>query len=124
MPFFGLITAVISILWLVGLISLISKGIVLGLAIPAGVPLWVAILVWLCLYSFVVWPFKAARWHMTYINDGQVHHIHNHDGFPEFIIWLSFWVIIIWALWHFVPGSHPYFNRATLWGHHMLDKIK
>jgi phage shock protein PspC (stress-responsive transcriptional regulator) len=123
-PFFGLMIALVSLLWVFGLISLIGKGMVLGYAIPAGVPLWIAILVWVCLYSFIVWPFKAARWHYTYVQDGNVHHYHNHDGFPEAIAWFAFWAIIVWVLWHYVPGSHPYFNRVTLWGHHMLDKIK
>jgi phage shock protein PspC (stress-responsive transcriptional regulator) len=123
-PFFGLLTGVLSILWILGLISLIAKGAILGFAVPAGIPLWVALLVWLCLYSFIIWPFKAARWHWSYVQDGEVHHYHNHNGFPEFIVWLAFWAIIIWALWHFVPGSHPYFDKVSLWGQHMLEKIK
>ena len=123
-PFFGLIIAALSILWLVGLLSLATKGMVLGYAVPAGIPLWVAILIWLCLYSFIVWPFKAARWHLTYVQDGQVHHYHNHGGFPEAVAWFAFWAIIIWVLWHFVPGSHPYFYKVSLWWQHILSHLK
>ena len=86
-PFFGIMVGVLSLLWVLGLISLIGKGAILGYAIPAGIPLWIALLVWVCLYCFIVWPFKAARWHYTYVQDGNVHHYHNHDGFPEALAW-------------------------------------
>jgi phage shock protein PspC (stress-responsive transcriptional regulator) len=120
-PFMGIIIAILSVLWVLGLISLISKGVVLGFAIPAGIPLWIAILVWICLYSFVVWPFKVARWHWQ---DGQSYHHHHDGGFPEAMAWFAFWAILIWALWHFVPGSHPYFYKVSLWWQHVWEKIK
>ena len=123
-PFMEIIIAILSLLWVFGLISLIGKGTVLGYAIPAGIPLWIAILVWVCLYSFIVWPFKAARWHYTYVQGGNVHHYHNHDGFPEAIAWFAFWAIVIWALWHYVPGSHPYFEKVSLWWQHVWANIK
>jgi len=123
LPFFGLLTGILSILWILGLISLIAKGAILGYAIPVGVPLWVALLVWLCLYSFVVWPFKAARCH-HYPQNNQAHHCHHGGGFPGFIITLAFWTLLIWALWHYVPGSHPYFYKVSLWAQHVWDKIK
>jgi len=123
-PFFGLMVGILSILWLLGLLSLATKGMILGYAVPAGIPIWVAVLVWLCLYSFIVWPFKVARWHLTYSQDGQVHHYHNHDGFPEAIAWFAFWAIIIWALWHYVPGSHPYYYKVSLWWQHVLAHLK
>ncbi|MDR3642109.1 MAG: PspC domain-containing protein [Candidatus Doudnabacteria bacterium] len=123
-PFFGLIIGVLSVLWLLGLLSLATKGMILGYAVPAGIPIWVAVLVWLCLYSFIVWPFKAARWHWTYVQDGNIHHYHNHDGFPEAMAWFAFWAIMIWLLWHFVPDSHPYFYKVSLWWQHVWEKIK
>lgn len=122
-PFFGLIVTVLSILWLLGLLSLATKGMVLGYAVPAGIPLWIAILVWLCLYSFIVWPFKAMRWHSAYAQNGQVYHQRHDGGFPEAVAWLAFWVIAFWALWHFVPGSHPYFYKVDLWWRHIAAKF-
>jgi phage shock protein PspC (stress-responsive transcriptional regulator) len=123
LPFFGLLTTALSVLWILGLISLVAKGAILGYAIPAGIPLWVALLAWLSLYSFVVWPFKAARRHRHLQND-QAHHCYRGGGFPEFIATLIFWSIIIWILWHFYPASHPYFYKVSLWGQHVWDKIK
>jgi phage shock protein PspC (stress-responsive transcriptional regulator) len=121
-PFFGVLIAVLTLLWLLGLLSLATKGMILGYAMPAGVPLWIGILVWLCLYSFVVWPFKAARWHWQ---NGQAYrHCHHDGGFPEFVAMTAFWAIIIWALWRFVPGSHPYFYKVSLWGQHVWEKIR
>jgi phage shock protein PspC (stress-responsive transcriptional regulator) len=120
-PFFGLLTAVLSVFWILGLISLVAKGAILGYAIPAGIPLWVALLAWLCLYSFIVWPFKAASWHSRHLQNNYCRH---GGGFPGFIITLAFWGIILWILWHYVPGSHPYFYKVSLWGQHVWDKIK
>jgi hypothetical protein len=81
------------------------------------------VLVWLCLYSFIVWPFKAAHWHAADNQAGQPYH-HHDGGFPEAMAWFAFWVIIFWALWHFVPGSHPYFYKVSLWWHHIWAKTK
>jgi hypothetical protein len=124
-PFLGLITAAMSVAWIVGLVQLIKHGAVFGLAIPSTLPIWVAILIWMCVYSFVMWPIKAARWHAYYSSgDNGKYYYHHHNGFFESIAWLAFVAVMFWVLWQYVPSTHPYFNQASLWWQHVWAHLK
>ncbi len=121
-PFLGLLVAVLSILWLWGLVMIISRGMIFGWLLPATIPIWVIILIWLCVYSFVMWPLKAARWSMAY-HDPDYHH-HYHNGFAETVVWLAFIAIIIWAAWQYIPSSHHALEQARVWGQHLTQKLR
>ena len=125
-PFLGLLTLVLTIIWIVGLVSLISHGTIFGWLIPAALPLWVAILIWLCLYSFVVWPIKAAKYAFYYNKgqDGQIHHHHYHNGFLDTIAWLAFMAVLVWFVWHYIPAAHPYLEKAQLWISHIVASAR
>ncbi len=120
-PFLGLLITILSIIWLFGLVSIIKHGMVFGLLLPASIPLWIAILAWFCILSFVLWPIKAARWHAY--QEGQKPCCHHH-GFFGSLTWLAFIAIAAWALWQYVPSSHPYFDHASLWWQHVWVRIK
>jgi phage shock protein PspC (stress-responsive transcriptional regulator) len=120
-PFTGILITVLSIIWLFGLVGLMQHGTIFGLILPASVPFWIAILAWFCIYSFVMWPIKAARWHAY--KDGQKYCCHHH-GFFGSLTWLALIAIAAWATWQYVPSSHPYFNQASLWWQHVWTSIK
>lgn len=123
-PLVGLLTALVSLAWILGLISIISKGAVLGFAIPAGVPLWVAILVWICLYGFIMSPLKAARFSYHY-SDGQGSaHYHQQGSFAEAIAWMAFIVVIFWLVWQYAPHSHIYFQNVGMWLKNLAVHLK
>ena len=124
-PFLGFISAVLIIGWLVGLATLIGHHAVFGWAVPLSIPLWAAILIWLCVYSFVSWPVKAARYAGTYSYEygGQVHYHHHHAGFLSGISWLIFLCVAVWFAWHYVPVAHPVLERAQTWWNHVSASL-
>jgi len=123
-PFMGLVTAIISLLWVLGLASLISKHMVLGVTIPLGMPLWIAILVWVCIFAIVLSPLKIFRSGYSYVDmQNGIYHKHD-DDFLEGIAWLAFFVIAGWAIWQYVPGSHVYFQKVVTWANHVWSHFK
>jgi phage shock protein PspC (stress-responsive transcriptional regulator) len=123
-PLFGLLTAVLSILWIWGLVTLLGRGIVFGYAIPAAIPLWVALLIWLCLYGFVMWPLKAARYTAYSGSQNYWDDYYSHGaGFFETVVWLAFVVVLGWFVWRYVPSIHPYWDKLSPWWHHVAAKL-
>lgn len=121
-PLFGLISALLALLWVVGLITIIAKGAIFGLVIPASIPLWAAIVIWLFVYNFVTWPIKAAMWGpWTKQYGGGYHYGH---GFFDSIIGLAVIVLAVWAVWHYVPAAHPFLEQVRDWCNHIVASIR
>ncbi len=122
-PALGFFMAILSLLWLLGLLGLISRGAVFGYAVPADLPRWIAILVWLCLYGFIMSPLKALRW-THYCQPGAAdgvpaYYHQSHGDFAESIAWMAFFVLLGWAAWRYVPVTHVYAQQAWLWLQHV-----
>ena len=114
-PFSGMLVAILSLVWLFGFFTLITSGMIFGHIVPLGIPIWVAILVWLMLYAVVTWPIRAGRYHAIYnANHGEWHYYHHHGIFAG-IVWLALLAVIAWLVWQYVPESHIYFERAWQW---------
>ena len=56
---FGLVFAALTILWLLAIFSLITTGALFGWTLQ--IPFWVALIILIVLYNFLVWPLKAMR---------------------------------------------------------------
>ena len=56
----GLVAALVTLGWLLALISLITTGAVFGWA-PTGLPFWAALIGLILLYQAVIWPLRAVR---------------------------------------------------------------
>ncbi len=121
-PFLALLIGLVSVFWVIGLVTLVSKGVIYTLVIPAAIPLWIAILGWLCVYALVMSPLKATRFAYRY--DGNSRYHHHEDGFLEGIAWTAFLVILGWALWRYVPGSHIYFQKVIMWWNRVRMRIR
>ncbi len=123
-PFMGLLTAALSILWIIGLVSLLTTGLLFGLALPAVLPLWVALLIWLCVYNIALWPIRAARYATYYNNPQNPKHYHHHDGFFGSLVWLAFLILVVWFTWHYIPAAHAALERVQLWWNHFVASIR
>jgi len=60
-PFLGVMSMALFLLFVYALFSLATRGIVFGWPLPANVPLWVALLGLFLLYHLLVAPLKAVR---------------------------------------------------------------
>ena len=105
----------ISLFWLAGFFT-IFQGNIFGIGIPAGIPVWIALLAWICIYSFVTWPIRFnLTERLTRYEDEHNHWRYHRHGFLESLAWMAFIIIIIWALWQYIPESHVYFFKAKDW---------
>jgi len=110
-----LIGGAVSLVWLLGLAGIISGGAVLGWALPAGVPLWLALLGWSCLYAAIAVPLRLLRRGACCGPDGKPcggYGLAASRAVLNIILWTS----LAWAVLHFVPGSHRFFDGLTQLG--------
>jgi phage shock protein PspC (stress-responsive transcriptional regulator) len=105
-PFFGFLSTLLAIVWLFALISLITTGAIFGWLVPAGIPLWVAVILLFLLYHIVTGPMKAARYHHAW------DHEHHYDGWSgiEDSLGLLFLIIAGWFLYSHYPTVHNFVN--------------
>lgn len=61
LPFVSMMHGLLAVLMACAVISLLATGTLLGAALPASLPVWLALLLLFFLYGLVVWPLKAAR---------------------------------------------------------------
>ncbi|MBI5425640.1 MAG: PspC domain-containing protein [Opitutae bacterium] len=61
LPFISVMHGMLAVLMVCAVITLLATGTLLGAALPANLPVWVALLLMLFAYGMVSWPLKAAR---------------------------------------------------------------
>lgn len=61
LPAFSLLGGVVTVVWVCALVSLLARGAVFGVALPANVPLWLAAFLLLVTYGILAGSLKAAR---------------------------------------------------------------
>jgi phage shock protein PspC (stress-responsive transcriptional regulator) len=71
-PVFKLMSLALTFLFLAAVITLLAKGTLLGLALPAGMPVWLAIILLFVLYNLIKWPIRMIRFSLRFG--------HPHDG--------------------------------------------
>jgi phage shock protein PspC (stress-responsive transcriptional regulator) len=80
LPILSVLQGATTVLWLSALISLLAKGNIFGMSLPASVPVWGAALFLFLLYGIVIGPMKAARrayyWSFAGMNESAGTHSH------------------------------------------------
>jgi len=109
-PFWRLIILFVSLVWVLGLLSIIFQGTIFGLAVVPLFPVWGAILVWVFVYLIIIRPLRWQRRMSCCAGGSQIYHYH--CGFFGTLI---FWAVALYVLWHFVPASHQYFLEVRDW---------
>ena len=122
LPFLSLLRGVVTLIAIFALISLVTTGAVFGLALPAGVPVWVAFIVLLVVFNILLWPLKVMR-HAWYRGSGP------YFAAPLFlmgdtIIWLGFVVLLVWLADRYVPHAHEALQQLPPAIHHAADTVK
>jgi phage shock protein PspC (stress-responsive transcriptional regulator) len=117
-----IIIALLSLGWVVGLISLISKGVLYGFAIPTAIPIWVAALGWFVIYAIIISSLKGPN-HSTFYNNGKLQHHHEDGDFLKGLGWLAAIAIILWVLYTYVPEGRFYMEKVIGWANHIWINI-
>ncbi len=122
LPFISLLCLVIMLLGFACVISLITTGAVLGITLPAGVPLWVGIIVVILAFQILTWPLKAIR-HAYYFSGGPGY------GTPFGHLWhSSVWLVIlglgVWYANRHVPEVHHALQQVRPELHRAVDAVR
>lgn len=103
LPFISIMHGLLAILMTCAVITLLATGTLLGAALPANLPVWVALLLMLFAYGMVSWPLKAARrafYHGAF------------SGPPwawsaalaiDWVVWLAVVAVLIWLSIRHLP---------------------
>lgn len=106
---FSVITAVLLIVFLLALFSLLGTGAILGLAPPADVPIWLAIVILSILYAAISAPFSALRRTSYATVSGHSNtRSHGADSFITIIVIAA----IAWLAWLFIPDARMAMEQA------------
>jgi phage shock protein PspC (stress-responsive transcriptional regulator) len=124
LPFLALLRGVLAVIGLLALISLLVTHTVFGLAPPANMPLWVAVILLIVIYCIVVWPLKALRrawyWHAA---RGPVF-VPPLFWLVDTVVGLGCVVLLFWFIDRHVPQAHEAFMGLPAALHHGVDIVK
>ena len=99
--------------------SLVRTGIVFGLALPVGVPLWIGILSVIVIWHLVAWPFKGMRW-----CQGGGRYTGPFGAFGDFVVGLAVMVLVVWLADRFIPQFHEALKHLPALLHQAIDSLQ
>jgi phage shock protein PspC (stress-responsive transcriptional regulator) len=103
-PVFGLLSAALVLVMVFGIISILLHGAFLGFGVPAGMPHWVAIIIFIFVLQFVFWPLKAMR-HALYYGYGPPYY-HPFVHFWNAVFGIAMIVFVVWLFSHHPAQVH------------------
>jgi len=103
--------------------KLVTTGSVLGLALPAGMPLWGGILLTVIVFQFIAWPIKSVRYACYYPGRyyGPCGPL---GGLIGSLIGLFFLAFGIWMLDRHVPEFHEWLVQLPTMLQHLGDTVR
>jgi phage shock protein PspC (stress-responsive transcriptional regulator) len=123
-PILGVLSAVLTLLCLASIASLVLTGAVFGFFMPAGIHLWLGILILLVVFSLLKLPLKAMRY-SCYYHGGYgpgyyrpVYHMWNS------LVWLAFLIVLLWALNSHSEHAHAAIEHVRAAAHHVVDALR
>jgi phage shock protein PspC (stress-responsive transcriptional regulator) len=113
MPIFGIVTAVLSLVWILAIWSLVSTHTVFGWPLPVHIPIWVAIVILLVLLQAVIAPLKSMHYHTRY---GYGHPFGAVIALCASTAWLALLAFGVWIAYNNVPEVHDFIqNLPNVW---------
>jgi phage shock protein PspC (stress-responsive transcriptional regulator) len=120
----GLLIGIISVLGLCAVISLVLTGAVFTFSLPAGMPLWMGIVLLFLIIHVIKWPLRAAR-HSVYYHgvDGPDHWYAHSLCFGTFW-WVAILITIVWFSNHHSPRAHEVLEQVRHQTHQFVDSVR
>ena len=114
LPLIGAISAVVTVFFLIALVSLLTTGGILDWHLPRDVPPWAAILALVAGYALVAAPLRAVR----YASYEALGPRRGWFVFWDGVLWLALVVLAWWFAATYVPGVSDFFQDLF---HHWRD---
>jgi phage shock protein PspC (stress-responsive transcriptional regulator) len=121
-PIFGILSALLALLMAWAIVSVVMYGAFLGLAVPAGMPLWVAIVLIVLIFQMIRWPLRALRYALFFgYGPRPLHPIaHFWNAIVGVVVILS----IVWLFTHHPGQVHEFLNNLPHQLHQAADSAK
>jgi phage shock protein PspC (stress-responsive transcriptional regulator) len=122
MPFAGFLSTVVTILFVMALLSLLTTHAIFGFYLPYGIPFWIQIVGLIMLFNAVKWPLRAMRY--GYHPLGSPGYWSPFAALWHSVAWIGFLVFAVWLLNH---NSHAHQaleagrDQAHEWIHQFKD---
>jgi phage shock protein PspC (stress-responsive transcriptional regulator) len=107
LPLIGLISAALTVAFVIALVSLLATGEILGRSLPLDVPVWVALLVLVAVYALVTAPLRAVR----YASYEALGPRRGWFVFWDGVLWVALVVLAWWIAARHVPGVSEFFQH-------------
>lgn len=119
----GFMRAVVGLAMVFALFSLILKGTVLGIAPPAGVPVWAAFIFVLIAFQLLCWPLKAMSRGLLWGNYG---YACRGPFFPlgNAVAWMGIVLLFLWYANHHSAQVHEALMNLPPQVHRMADSVR
>ena len=124
LPLFSVLHGALAIAWIASLISLLATGTLFGMSLPAGAPVWVAVLLLLFLYGFLVWPLKAARRAFYYGGFGGPHWAWPLVCVVDLLVWMAVAAVVVWLMFRYMPQAQEAIRHLPSVIHEAVNNIK
>jgi phage shock protein PspC (stress-responsive transcriptional regulator) len=117
--FLSLFYILITLLGLYAAFCLLAKGVVFGVHLPQGIPLWVGIVALILICRTLTWPFRAARCARYYGGYDA-----RSCGLWDSVVWAGLIVLIVWFANRHSLRTHEALENARPAINHALDSLK
>lgn len=107
---FSIITAALLIAFLLAFFALLGTGSVLGWVPPAGVPIWLAIVVLCIAYAAISAPFSAMR-RSSFATLGGYR---DNGGWTDGLATLAITIVALWFAWMFWPDARDWIDQSFI----------
>jgi phage shock protein PspC (stress-responsive transcriptional regulator) len=122
--FIGLLSTIVCILGICAVVSLCTTGAVLGFGLPAGMPLWVGILLLVLVIQVIKWPLKAARYSVYYHGGAGPRHWGGGGFCFGALWWVAIVLLIVWLANHHSVRAHEIVDQARHETHRAVDSLR
>ena len=123
LPVLSLLLALTTGLWLCALVSLLATGTLLGLALPANVPVWAAAVLLLIVYGILMAPLKIAR-RICYWSLGGAKGTWSFIVLTDAILWILAVAILLCLAIHYSPVVHQAIQSIPALAHEAANSIE
>jgi phage shock protein PspC (stress-responsive transcriptional regulator) len=123
LPFLSLLQGAATVLMLCALISLLSTGALLGVALPASLPVWAAVLILFTAYGILAGPIKLAR-RSCYWSMGRPGWSWSVVFLLDALIWVAMVFALIWLAARYMPELRDAVHGIPQTVHQAADDIR
>jgi phage shock protein PspC (stress-responsive transcriptional regulator) len=113
LPLLGIVSALLTVIWVIALVSLLSTGAIFGWELPNDVSPWIAVLALIAVYAVVNGPLRAARYASYQAAVNNRGWLIVWDG----LLWLGVVALLSWLAFRYVPGVRELvYDLPHQWG--------